>query len=389
MVTAGAMTANVAAYLLHVPASRWLGLAGYSEFATLLAAQLVLAVPALALQTVVAREAVHGASVDALRALTRRCAAMVAVVAAALVPAISALLDVGVVATIAALLVAPILVLLAGEQGILQGGNRFRDLAVLLGSAGIARVVPAVIVLAGNGGSSAALAASAVGTAAVAIAARVWTGTTVGVTTESPAATVASVLMAAQVQAALIALSSADLLVARIVLDGDDASLYALGAVATKAAFWLPQAVAVVMYPRMAHPEHSGRAVRSALALLVALGALAVAGVALASPLVPTLVGDAYSPIQGTLWAFALDGACLAVLQGALLSAIAGRRTRFALVAWVGLAVEIALALTVAHSIGQLIAIAVACAAVTTLVASVVALRDVEKATAAPTPSSE
>ena len=181
--------------------------------------------------------------------------------------------------------------------------------------------------------------------------------------------------------------SSADLLVARIVLDGDDASLYALGAVATKAAFWLPQAVAVVMYPRMAHPEHSSRAVRSALALLVALGALAVAGVALASPLVPTLVGDAYSPIQGTLWVFALDGACLAVLQGALLSAIAGRRTRFALVAWVGLATEIALALTVAHSIGQLIAIAVACAAVTTLVASVVALRDVEKAAAAPTPS--
>lgn len=388
MVTAGSMTANVAAYLLHVPASRWLGLAGYSEFATLLAAQLVLAVPALALQTVVAREAVHGASVEALRALTRRCAAMVAVVAAALVPAISAVLNVGVVATISALLVAPILVLLAGEQGILQGGNRFRDLAVLLGSAGIARVVPAVIVLAGGGGSSAALAASAVGTAAVAIAARVWTGTTVGVaTTESPAATVASVLMAAQVQAALIALSSADLLVARIVLDGDDASLYALGAVATKAAFWLPQAVAVVMYPRMAHPEHSVRAVRTALAILVGLGALAVAGVALGSPMLPTLVGDAYSPIQGTLWAFALDGACLAVLQGALLSAIAGRRTRFALVAWAGLAAEVVLALTVAHSIVQLITIAVACAAVTTIVASVVALRVVEKSTGAPTAS--
>lgn len=55
MVLAGSMTANVASYLLAWLASRWLGPAGYGEFASLLAAQLVLAVPALALQTVVAR----------------------------------------------------------------------------------------------------------------------------------------------------------------------------------------------------------------------------------------------------------------------------------------------------------------------------------------------
>ncbi|NKS00939.1 polysaccharide biosynthesis protein, partial [Rhodococcus hoagii] len=60
MVTVGSMTANIAAYLLALPAVRWLGPAGYGEFAALLAAQLVLAVPALALQTVVAREVVHG-----------------------------------------------------------------------------------------------------------------------------------------------------------------------------------------------------------------------------------------------------------------------------------------------------------------------------------------
>ena len=52
MVTAGSMFANVAAYLLQVLASRMLGVEGYGEFASLLAAQLVLAVPALALQSV-------------------------------------------------------------------------------------------------------------------------------------------------------------------------------------------------------------------------------------------------------------------------------------------------------------------------------------------------
>ncbi len=69
LVTAGAMTANVAGYLLQLLAGRWLGVAGYSEFASLLAVQLLCAVPALALQNVVARELVRGASVAALRRL--------------------------------------------------------------------------------------------------------------------------------------------------------------------------------------------------------------------------------------------------------------------------------------------------------------------------------
>ena len=47
MVTIGSMTANIASYLLHLPASRVLGVDGYGVFASLLAAQLVLAVPAL------------------------------------------------------------------------------------------------------------------------------------------------------------------------------------------------------------------------------------------------------------------------------------------------------------------------------------------------------
>ncbi|MGB3369868.1 MAG: polysaccharide biosynthesis protein, partial [Rhodococcus sp. (in: high G+C Gram-positive bacteria)] len=79
MVTIGSMTANIASYLLHLPASRVLGVDGYGVFASLLAAQLVLAVPALALQSVVAREMVRGRSRRALRTLGYRCAAVVAV----------------------------------------------------------------------------------------------------------------------------------------------------------------------------------------------------------------------------------------------------------------------------------------------------------------------
>lgn len=374
LVTVGAMTANLASYLLHLPAGRWLGPAGYGEFASLLAAQLVLAVPALALQTVVAREAVHGTGAAALRRLGYRCAVLAFVVAMLLVPVVAWALDTSVGGAFGSLVTAPLLVLLAAEQGLLQGRGRFAALSVVLAAAGVAKVVPAVAVLAVGGGPGAALFAGALGTGAVALAASVLVGRTSGGRTE-PVPTAGTVLRASQVQLALIALTSLDLLLARMLLDPDSAGLYALGAVATKVAFWLPQAVGVVLYPRMANPAQSAAAVRSALTVLVAIGAVLVAGAAICAPIVPMLVGDAYGPVQSLLWLFALQGACLAVLQGALLSAIAGERTHLALVAWAGLALEAVLMFTVASTLRQFIAVAVGVAAATAAVVAVLALR--------------
>jgi O-antigen/teichoic acid export membrane protein len=291
MVLVGSMTANVASYLLAWLASRWLGPVGYGEFASLLAAQLVLAVPALALQTVVAREAVRGKSTDALRSLGYRCTAIVAVLAVALAPAMAWLLDTGIVASFSALVTAPMLVLLATEQGLLQGHGRFGTLSAVLAGAGVMKVLPAVIVLAFGGGAGAALVAGAAGTALLVAIVRV-VDRTVSVSEDRAVRIgVVSVLAASQVQLALIALSSLDLLIVRVVLSEYDAGVYALGAVATKVAFWLPQAVGVVLYPKMANPAHSAQAVRSALAVLVGIGAVLVLGAAVAGPLVPMLVG--------------------------------------------------------------------------------------------------
>ncbi|MFC9893470.1 polysaccharide biosynthesis protein [Nocardia sp. NPDC127579] len=395
------MTANVAGYLLQVLASRWLGVAGFSEFASLLAVQLLCAVPALALQNVVARELVRGASVDTLRGLQWRCAVIVAGLAAVLVPLVTWALDVNVLACAAALGAAPALVLLAGEQGILQGSNRFRQLAIVLGCAGIARVAPALAALILGGGTAAALIAAALGLTTAAAIARYIAGpgepahqddrvaggqqTTDRVPARRTAAVhrlrdrtsgVLPVLRAAQVQAALMALSSADLIVVRMVLgDTDDASRYALGTVAAKIAFWLPQAVGVVLYPRMAQPTQSARAIRDALAVLSGIGIVAVIGAAAAAPLAPLFAGADYAPIQGLLWLFALHGAILAVLQGAVLSAIALDRTALATLAWVGLVVEVTSALLFARSVPTLITICVCVAAATTAVVATTVLR--------------
>ncbi|WP_371859386.1 polysaccharide biosynthesis protein [Nocardia speluncae] len=436
LVTAGAMTANIASYLLQLLAGRWLGVAGYSEFASLLAVQLLCAVPALALQNVVARELVHGSDIAALRALRWRCAVLVAAAVVVLVPVVSVLLDVGVAAAAAALGSAPALVVLAGEQGVLQGQKRFRGLAVVLGVTGIAKVVPALVVLAVGGGATAALWAAAGGVAAAAVYGRMVAGPgrvyTTGDHGETPAvqargdsassgttpaaevpmgagitgddgaarskqastgnaisdtgsgvnpglADVAAVLRAAQVQAALMALSSADLIVVRMVLEEPDASRYALGTIATKIAFWLPQAVGVVLYPRMAQPASSGSAIRSALAVLAGIGVVAVFGAAMAAPLAPLLAGRDYAPVQGLLWLFALHGAILAVLQGALLSAIAVNRTALATLAWVGLVLEVVLMLVVANSVTGLIMIAALVAGATTALVALLVIRAAQR----------
>ncbi|MEU7767061.1 polysaccharide biosynthesis protein [Nocardia sp. NPDC049190] len=384
------MTANVAGYLLQLLAGRWLGVTGYSEFASLLAAQLLCAVPALALQNVVARELVRGASVPKLRGLQWRCAVIVAVVAAVLAPLVTVTLNVDMLASAAALGAVPFLVLLSGEQGILQGGKRFRALAVVLGAAGIARVTPALVVLALGGGAALALWAAAFGIAAAALFARTIANsprararTVTGADEVATAVGVLPVLRAAQVQAALMALSSADLIVVRIVLDEVDASRYALGTIAAKIAFWLPQAVGVVLYPRMAQPTHSARAIQAALAVLSGIGIVAVLGAALAAPIAPLLAGEDYAPIQGLLWLFALHGALLAVLQGAMLSAIAVDRTALAVVTWVGLAVEVTVMVAFARSVPALIATAVSVAASTTLLVAVVVLRAADDTTRA------
>gem|GEM_PF-373209 len=460
LVTTGAMTANAAGYLLQLLAGRWLGVAGYSEFASLLAVQLLCAVPALALQNVVARELVRGAPIAAVRGLGRRCAAVVAVVAVVLIPVVGAVLHVGAAAAAGALVAAPAQVLLSGEQGILQGARRFRALAVVLGGAGVARVAPALLALALGAGTAGALWVAALGLGGAALAARVFEPAlrpdaglaapasairsrssalnrtrirTRGAATDGAAqhkqapaaeplaypstfheirvdcagsrrkvdeqakgavggsrivapswwnrlgsralermrlpAEGAAVLRAAQVQAALMALSSVDLIVARVVLTDADASRYALGAIATKIAFWLPQAVGVVLYPRMAQPQYSARAIRDALGVLLAVGIVAVAGAAVLAPLAPLLAGRDYAPIEGWLWLFALDGALLALLQGALLSAIAVDRTAPAAITWVGLAAEVTVIVLFARSLPVLIGTATG---VVTVVAAVI-----------------
>lgn len=390
-VTAGSLVANLLAYLVQLPAGRLLGPAAYGEFAVLLAAMLVFAVPALALQTVVAREVVRGGSTAMLWRLIAVVTAVVAVAAVGGAFTMMALADTGAGPAFAALAGAAPLAVIAGGQGLLQGTGRFGLLGGVLAAVGVLRSVPVIIAVVVGGGATWALAAGTLGTivAAVGVAVvAVLTDPAVGIPAVGhpavghPAVGISAVgnpavgraaipasmvLRASGVQLLIIVAVSVDLLLSRSVLSAHDAGLYALGAVATKAAFWLPQAVGVVFYPRLADPVRSTAALRSATRVLLVIGAVVTLAAALAGPLVPLVVSADYRPVAGLLWLFAYTGSALAVLQLLLLAVIARDRMRGGLPVAAVLVVEVVLIATVARSVTGLAVLAAVCATASVL----------------------
>lgn len=365
-VAVGSMVANACAYGVHLASSRmWPSPAEYGEFAVLLAAMLVLGAFALAVQAVVAREVVLGRAA-ALPRLAIKAGAAVALLAVIGAPVMAVIADTSIGAAFAGLAAAPFLLLVGAGQGIIQGRGEFQLLAWLLAVVGILRSVPVVAAIMLGAGPTGALA---VGTAGTAVSAGcVWIAVIRRSTPARDAAPTAANLLtvarASQVQLVLIVASSVDLLLARTVLDERSAGIFALGAIATKVAFWLPQAVGVVFYPRLADPATSGRSFRHAVLVVAGLGAAVTAAAALAGPLVPLVIGEDYRPLVPILGLFAYTGSALAVLQVALLSAIARDRTVVATIAWAVVTCEVILVLVLVSTVLALAVVAAVAATV-------------------------
>lgn len=355
-VAVGSMVANVCMYVVHLTASaHFLDVSEYGEFAVLLSAMLVLGVPAMALQNVIAREVVLGGDEGRLRRLGLVTTFWVVVLTAVATPLVALLLRTDVATTAAALASAPLLALIAAGQGILQGRGEFQVLSWVLAAVGVARSMPIIGAFAAGAGPAGGLLAGTLGAAASAVVVWlvVWSVATVGRPAGAPsgAAGVLSVVRASQVQLVLIVASSIDLLLSPRVLDAEAVGVYALGAIATKVAFWLPQAIGVVFYPRLADPARSAASLRQAVAVVAGIGVVLTVLAGAAGPIVPFVFGDGYDALVPILWLFAYIGAALAVLQVVLLSAIARDRTRVALGTWVVVAVEVLVIVTVTGSV--------------------------------------
>ena len=341
VVAPATMAANVLGYAFTVVVSRALGPDGFGALGALLGLLLIGAVPALALQAVAARRvALGGATADVVRPLVRASLVLGLGTSAVLVAAAPALeaylrLDGRAAAVWVALSLAPVAVVSAA-QGVLQGAERFAALAVVFVAAAALRVVGGVVAVLADAGVAGVLAATTAGSVLAAALALALVGRPRPPDGAAPLsrhlsrhlprelATATSGLLA------LVAMANVDVLLARHHLAAGDAGRYAVGAVLAKIAFWAPQAVAVLVLPRLAG-ERGAQVLRAALLCVGMFGAALVLGAALlAGPVLRLVFGTAYAGLAPTAWAFTALGAALAVAHLLVVNGIAVRSGRLA-----------------------------------------------------------
>lgn len=360
-VTAGVMASNASGYLLTVIAARLLAPAAFGELSALLAVLLVGVVPAMGVQTAVAlRVAANPDEPEKpLSGLGFAVAAVVAVLAGAAAPLVAHALHVTDTSAVVWLAVALAPLTLNGLwQGLLQGAERFVRYGAFVTGDAVTRVGGALTGLAVTGSSSGAMTGIALG-------ATVSTG--VGwVLCDRPMPArfcgkrLGEVAHAAQALLAVVVLINLDLVLARHVLPGASGE-YAVGAVLTKIAYWLPHAVAVLLLPRLTGTGR-GRAMAGGLAVCAALDGVVVLATVLFGPALFVVVGgQSYVDSALPLWPFALTGSLLAPAQILLFGRIADGDRRATLLTWFAVVAETVLVLGwLNDSPGQVIGAAVA-----------------------------
>ena len=293
----------------------------------LLAVTLVASVPALALQAVVAVRVVR-ATGDGQRRVTASAAGLGLATGAAMLalglaaaPVFERFLDLaGPMEAVWVAVAVGVTTVLAVLQGVAQGRQDFHRLALIL-------VVYAAARLAGG-----------------------LAGLLVFDSVASGDWQVRELLVACQALAGLYLLTNLDPVLARHYLPATEAGLYGAGAVLAKAAFFLPQAVVLVLFPRLASSPRPGRTLWLGLGALTGLGLLMTGVTRLAGGLAVTAVGgDAYRELASHAYLFVAVGSALGVVQLLLYARLTTDRAHATIAVWAVVAGEAAVVATVAH----------------------------------------
>lgn len=339
---------NVATYGFTIIAARVIGPSEYGAFIACLNLLVVLQVVALGLQATAARRiAVDldnvGAIERAILALTGRVSVATGVALCLLVPVIHRLLNLDSLVTAAVVAVAAVPLTLAGGQaGILQGERRWRPLAAMYVAGGVPRLVVGTAIILWRPDATSAILGVGIGYLFPLVVGG-WAlrhrRTQVGAAPEHSArAMLAESVNNAQVLFAYFALSSVDIVIARQVLDGHDAGLYAAGLIMAKVMLFLPQFVVVVAFPDMATPASRQRALIRSLAAIAVLGVLAIGAAKVLSGVAMVFVGGAgFAEVEDLLWVFAALGTVLAMLQLQVYAVLARQGRLSVLLVWAAL----------------------------------------------------
>ncbi len=160
---------------------------------------------------------------------------------------------------------------------------------------------------------------------------------------------------------AFFALSNADVIVARSVLDPHDSGLYAGGLILAKAVLFLPQFVVVLVFPAMAASGGERRVQNLGLAFVGAIGAVATVGAWLLSGLAVLFIGgDDYVDLEPRIWAFAAIGTLLSMLQILVYGSVARQHRSAVWVLWSGVVALVLVALAFLDSLDGLLTAAAA-----------------------------
>jgi O-antigen/teichoic acid export membrane protein len=376
------LLANVMGYLLVLLLGRSLTPAEFGAVGALFNLALVGAVAPLAVQLVAARETArvtgpdrmaNGATQAVQDAVVRLAVAVgVALGCLALVtaPLLAAFLHLD--GPLPAALLGAVLLpatLTAAGQGLLQGAERFGALAALGVLAASARLAAGALAAGLGWGVTGVMAATAVASGVVLLLALVLVpelragvlalvprsaaprGPAAGGAGSGGARRLRGEVAASMVSTAgLLVLFSVDVLLARHFLPAAASGTYAVGALFTKAAYWGPQFLATLLFPRMSRPERRGPVVARAVAATAGVGLLVAGGCAvLGESAVRLVAGERYLPLAPDVWLFAALGALLAVAHVLVYARLAVSDRRTGLAAWAAAAAVCAGVATVGH----------------------------------------
>jgi O-antigen/teichoic acid export membrane protein len=140
---------------------------------------------------------------------------------------------------------------------------------------------------------------------------------------------------ATQALFALYVLVNIDVILARIVLTPEESGIYTVGMLVAKIAFFMPQAITVVLFPKMGRNDSS--ALRLAVLGTSLIGAIYIGVTYFASEFVVNAIGGAgYAELYSEVWFFAIEGSLFAVLQVLLYGRIAREDTKVSILLWAG-----------------------------------------------------
>jgi len=136
----------------------------------------------------------------------------------------------------------------------------------------------------------------------------------------------------------LFTLTNVDILLARFFLTEDQSGQYAVGVLLAKIAFFLPNAIVIVLFPKMS-AEASRRTVYIATGLTAVVGAVITTGAFMFGDLVVRILGgEQYLSMGSLIWLFALEGSAFALVQVLLYARLAAQDRKAVIAVWIALA---------------------------------------------------